>query len=282
MNRTKSQGIGIRAALWVALVGCMLQPGASRAQHEDAEAAALFQDIETNFTQEPAAFDLRVSLSYSEVSGNSNTSSGAVSLHLDRFWANRWGFVVQADGTYSSTRDSDEDAESYSLDMAVARKLSERFSLVLLEEWYRNRLAGLNNRVLVSLAGLWHLVDKPQWQFTVHAGLGTTHEEFATGGPDDDYASGLFEMQHGFVISPAASAGLVMTYHQDLGVSENYRFDGKLSLNVALNTRTKLRVEYDWKFDNQPVSSLTSRTDTVFSTGVTIQLTRKKQGDQGG
>ncbi len=277
MNRSKRQDIGIWTAMLVVLVGYSLLPGVSQAQQADADARALFQDIETDFAQAPDSLDLKITLTYSETSGNSNTSSGSGTLHLDRFWANKWGFVLLANGTYSTSRDVGVDAENYGLDMAVTRKLSERFSLVLLEEWHRNRLAGLDNQLLVTVAGLWHMADKPKWQLAIHAGLGSTHEEFSTGAPDDDYTSGLLEIQNGFVISKAASGLLKMTYHHDFDDSENYRFNGDLSLQAAINSRVQLTVAYSLRFDNQPVLPLTSRTDTLFSTGVTIQLTKKKQ-----
>ncbi len=282
MNRTERQDIGVWTAMLVALVGCSLLPGVARAQQPNTDTETLLQDIETDFAQAPGFLDLNMTLSYSETSGNSNTSSATGSLKLDRFWGNKWGFVLLANGTYSTTRDVGVDAENYGLDMAVTRKLSERFSLVLLEEWHQNRLAGLDNQLMVAVAGLWHVANKPKWQFAVHAGLGSTHEEFSTGAPDDDYTSGLLEIQNGFVISKAASGLLKMTYHHDLGDSENYRFNGDLSLQAAINPRVHLTVAYSLRFDNQPVPPLTSKTDTLFSTGVTIQLTGKKKSTQGG
>ncbi|HEX5716944.1 MAG TPA: DUF481 domain-containing protein, partial [Thermoanaerobaculia bacterium] len=64
------------------------------------------------------------------------------------------------------------------------------------------------------------------------------------------------------------------TWFPDLEESDDYRFQGHVNVQAALNKHLGVRVGYDLKYDNEPVQGF-SRMDTSTTASLVVQLGRK-------
>ena len=64
------------------------------------------------------------------------------------------------------------------------------------------------------------------------------------------------------------------TWFPDLEESDDYRFQGHVNVQAALNKHLGVRVGYDLKYDNEPVRGF-ERMDTSTTASLVVQLGRK-------
>ena len=72
-------------------------------------------------------------------------------------------------------------------------------------------------------------------------------------------------------LSDAASWNGQVTLFPDFTDFDDYRLEGHLGVQTALNRHLGLRLGYDLKFDNEPVAGF-GTTDTATTASVVLQL----------
>ena len=271
------------------VISAALASGVAMAQTAPGATGGLLHDyaqVGAKLGQAPGPYALNIVLAYTELSGSSDVTNLAPTLGFQKFWDNGWGLVAEGSAMHSTSSGATV-AENFNLDVALVRSLSKSFRAVLVNEWHRDVFKGLKNRNMLAAALLWKAVEQKKWSMMIHGGPAWHHEEFTNIPlmppmnpipPDENHFVGIMELSNNFTLSPTAMASLTLTYYEDFDESDNYRFDGDVSLQAQINSWLSFSLSYELKYDNRPA---VRTTDTAFVAGVNITLRGKGKPTSG-
>ena len=218
------------------------------------------------------AWDAKLGFSYQSTGGNTQTSSSGFEAGFSRAWRN-WSVEGNAAGV-SATRKHRRVAESYNALSRLKRRLKKRLLITLGLRWERNRFAGLDSRQTVDLSALWEIRDTPELKLRALGGLSFGREETVKGRPAADSFGGLLQLGGDFKLSDTATCDGQLTLFPNFDDTGDYRFQGHLGVQAALNRHLGLRLGYDLKYDHEPVKGF-GTTDTATTAALVVQLGRK-------
>ncbi|MEA2564458.1 MAG: putative salt-induced outer membrane protein [Acidobacteriota bacterium] len=220
----------------------------------------------------PPAWDLKLGFSYLATTGNADTSSAGFDARYVQEWSG-WGLEATA-AAVRATRNERETAEHYNSQVRGRRKLGDGTELTLGLQGERNRFAGIDARTLLDTSLLQPLFQSPEWKVQSLTGISWTREDPLGGRPESDNLGGLVQLQAAGKLSPTAELAGQTTWFPDLEEPDDYRFQGQVSVQAALNKHLGVRVGYDLKYDNEPVQGF-NRMDTSTTASLVLQLNRK-------
>ncbi len=223
--------------------------------------------------QAPApAWDLKLGFSYLATSGNTKVSSSSFDAAFHRAWR-AWSVEGSAAGV-AATKRNRRTAENYNAQARAKRRLLQRLQITLGLRWERNRFAGVDGRQTADVSALWEIRDAPGWKVRALAGLSLGREEPRGDRPPADSFGGLLQVSGDARLSATASWDGQVTLLPDFTDLEDYRVEGHLGLQAALNRHLGLRLAYDLKFDHEPVAGF-GTTDTATTAALVLQLGAK-------
>lgn len=231
--------------------GC-LAPAAARAQ-----------------TAPVPAWNLKLGLSHLATGGNTRTSSSSFDAAFHRAW--RTWSVEGSAAALAATKRHRRTAENYNAQARARRKLRDRLHITLGLRWERNRFAGLDGRRTADVSALWQIRDTPGWKLRALAGLSLGREDPRGGGAAAGSFGGLLQVSSDARLSEAASWDGRVTFLPDFTDLGDYRVEGHLGVQAALNRHLGLRLGYDLKLDNEPVAGF-GATDTATTASLVLQL----------
>jgi putative salt-induced outer membrane protein YdiY len=217
-------------------------------------------------------WDAKLSFSHLATSGNTQTSSSGFEAGFNRAWRD-WSVEGSAAGV-SAARKHRRTAESYNALGRLKRRLKKRLLVTLGLRWERNRFAGLDSRHTVDLSALWEIRDTPVLKLRALGGLSFGREEPVGSRPATDSFGGLLQLGGDFKLSDTATWDGQLTLFPNFNDAGDYRFQGHLGLQAALNRHLGLRLGYDLKYDHEPVKGF-GTTDTATTAALVVQLGRK-------
>jgi putative salt-induced outer membrane protein YdiY len=169
--------------------------------------------------------------------------------------------------------------ERAGLNLALARRFSDRFRLVLLEEIVRAPLDGLSVRNLLGGMLVWTPTVAGRIESSFYGGAGWAAERFSSGEPNANYGAGLAGATASVELSATAQLNLVASYTQDLASATNYKMGSSAALKAAVNSVLGLQVSYSLSYDHNPAGNR-ERTNSVISAGLTLGW--KGEAENGG
>lgn len=217
-------------------------------------------------------WDAKVGFSHLATSGNTQTSSSGFEAGFNRAWRD-WSVEGSAAGV-SATRKHKRTAESYNALTRLKRRLKKRLLITLGLRWERNRFAGLDSRHTVDLSALWEIRDTPVLKLRALGGLSFGREAPIRDRPAVESFGGLLQLGGDFKLSETAAWDGQLTLFPNFNDANDYRFQGHLGLQAALNRHLGLRLGYDLKYDHEPVKGF-GTTDTATTAALVVQLGRK-------
>jgi putative salt-induced outer membrane protein len=218
------------------------------------------------------AWDAKVGLSYLSTSGNSETSSGGFDAGFNRAWKS-WALEGSANGL-SATRKERRTVERFGAQARLKRRLRKFLQLTFGARWERDRFAGLDSRQTADVSLLWEIRETPNWKLRALAGLSAGREDPRGDRPMVDSFGALLQVNGDAKLSETASWDGQLTLFPNFDDWEDYRLQGKLGLQAALNQHLGLRLGYDLKYDHEPVPGFAT-TDTATTASLVLQLGAK-------
>ena len=220
-----------------------------------------------------AAWKLKLGFSYLSTSGNTETSSAGfdAAFHRQR---GAWALEGNA-AALAATKRRRNTAESYNLHLRakrrLGRKLKRAVQLTAGVRGERNRFAGIDARSVLDVSVAVPLVEKPSAKITLLAGLSWSREEPRGPRAVQDSFGGLAQVGGEGKLTPTSTWNSEVTYFPSFAHSEDYRVNGKLALQAALNRHLALRLSCDVKYDHLPVKGFAT-TDTATTASLVVQL----------
>ncbi len=238
-----------------ALAASCLVPSAARAQADSVP-----------------AWSLKVGFSYLATSGNTETSASSFDAAFHRAWRT-WSLEGNAASVAAAKRHR-RTAENYNAQVRIKRRLRKRLQLTHGLRWERDRFAGLDARQTADVSVLWEVRDTPGAKLRVLGGLSLGREDPRGDRPMADSLGGLLQVSGDARISETASWEGEVTLFPDFDDPDDYRVQGRVGLQCALNRHLGLRLGYGLKYDHQPVPGFAT-TDTATTAALTLQLGKK-------
>lgn len=221
-------------------------------------------------------WDLKLGLSYLATSGNAETSSSGFDAAWNRAWK-KWSLEGSANAV-SATRRRRNTAESYNGQVRAKRRLGrilkKALHLTAGLRAERNRFAGIDARTGADVSLLWPVAETPALKLRILSGLSLTREEPRGNRPVKSSFGGLFQVAGDGRLSETATWEGLVTFLPDFDNFEDYRVNGKLGVQAALNRHLGVRVGYDWKYDHEPVVGFDT-TDATTNVSLILQLGRR-------
>lgn len=266
-------------ALAFVLVLSMLSTTAATGQHSELDATDHVEsDIKDVVAQDLAAspYNLKLSLSYDESSGNTNTRAGSANFELQKFW-DKWGLATKA--SVSQKEDVVKTEEKYDFDLFVSRRLRDNLSLVLLGQWQRDVFKGLDQQLVIGLGFRWDVIDREGWDLTFLGAPAWSREEFTDSSSVQELNVVLLELRNSKSLSATTDLSMIASYYASLEDSEDYRFDGEIELETAINSYFAMGLEYTLEYDHLPAAGRVT-TDKTFTAYLSFKWAGKP--DAGG
>jgi putative salt-induced outer membrane protein len=218
-------------------------------------------------------WDLKLGFSYTATGGNTETSSAGFDAGYLR-QGRKWSFEGSSNAV-SVTKRGRRTAESYNLLGRLKRKLRKKLQLTAGLRGERNRFAGIDSRALADVSLQWPLAEAAAWKLGLLAGLSLSREEPRGERPATEAFGGLVQLNGDGKLSETATWDGQLTFFPSFDDLEDYRLNGRLGLQAALNRHFGVRLGYDLKFDNEPVPGFETM-DTTTTASLVLQLGRKK------
>ncbi len=227
------------------------------------------QQAEASPEASSASWQGHLRLGYNSTRGNADSTGLNVSGDLTGS-ATGWGFVSTGK-IVRATADGRTVAESYEFLVAPSKVLNDSFDLVALQRAYVNEFAGL--RVRNSLLGgpRWWAHRTDRWQLNAAAGLGWEHEDYSGMTESVDLFATALALNSTLKASDTSTFVAMLAAILDNGNASNYRMEMDLKLQAMIYSWFGLQLEWDLKFDNEPVDA-PDQWDSIVSAGVTFSF----------
>ena len=254
MGSTGHNAIGLKRFLRIsALAVCLSGVGPGVAAQETSAAKRLSNATEvgvinTTGNTEVLTFSFQNTLAY------------AFSPRL----SGRWDLFV-----LYGEQDKEQNAERYSTDLRGDYRLDARRYTYLLGGWLRDEFAGFLNRYYIG-PGLGHkFLDDQTHLLAGELGLNLTQEEYVTREKEKFLETRLYG-RYAYTFGEGKQFLQSLEYLQDIETGANYKVLSKTALTSALTKILALRIAYEIRYQNRPVSESLSKTDTTFSGSLVV------------
>jgi putative salt-induced outer membrane protein YdiY len=211
--------------------------------------------------------------SYLSTSGNSEASSAG----FDAAWSRqRGGWTVEGTAAaLAAAKRRRNTAESYTLQVRGKRRLGAKLRRALQLtaglRGERNRFAGIDARSVLDVSLAVPLVEKANVKLTLLTGLSWSREEPRGPRLANESVGGLAQVGGEGKLTPTSTWNGEVTFFPSFEESDDYRVNGRLALQAALNRHLGVRLSCDVKYDHQPVAGFAS-TDTATTASLVVQL----------
>ncbi len=216
---------------------------------------------------------LNAGLSFISTSGNSDTSSGGLSIDYERSFS-LWG-IQAGTSVLQTTKDGDTVAEKFGIYGRGNRAFSDRISLTTGWRGEQNRFAGIDLRSVVDLGVSWKAIQGTRWEMETSGSVTWNHEDQVGSATSADNIGLLLSAVSEVKISDSASTTQKVVVEPNLEDSDDYRVDVMITVESSLTGLLALRFGFNYRYDNDPVTGF-EKTDTETTASLVVKLARGK------
>ena len=217
------------------------------------------------------SWKLDAGLSFIATSGNSDTSSGGLSIDYERSFS-VWGLEAGM-SALQTTEEGNTVAEKYGVFGRGNRALSDRLSLTMGWRGEQNRFAGIDLRSVVDLGISWKAIQTPKWEMETSGSATWNHEDQVGLAGNADNIGLLLSAISAVKFSDSASTTQKVVVEPNLEDSDDYRVDVLITVESSLTGLLALRFGFNYHYDNDPVAGF-EKTDTETTASLVVKLAR--------
>jgi len=209
-------------------------------------------------------------LSFVSTSGNTDTTTGGLEFLLDRK-PEPWGLAFVARGNRAE-QDGETTAENYLVAARVLRTLSERWEGYGGLQYSRDPFAGLDGRLVASVGATYLAVESAKHKLSFDMGLAYTSEDRVPPEPDVSFPGGEFGLIWEWKLSENAKLTERFMYYPNFDDSADWRVASLTGLESAINSWLALKLSFDLRYRNEPISEEYESTDTTTTASVVFNF----------
>lgn len=220
---------------------------------------------------EEAPLKARAELSFVNTSGNTNTQTVVARLEakkeglVNRYYANGNFLRVEDSGTESSNK--------LKLEGRWERVLTRRAFGLVTAGWLRDRFSGYDMRAWGGPGVGYDIIKSGAHTLKASATLLWYHDEFSTGADASErYLSARAGADYAWKVRENLSFAQTLDYNTSLKETDRYFIDSITSVEVKVNGRVSLGVNYTVNFQNRPPAPDLRHTDTALLTALIIDF----------
>lgn len=253
----------------VLLLACLVWPAAASAQTPGAVSTQIGTVTEQVIMRPAVPWAVEFGASGDMTRGSTDTTNFGGSGLWQRDWA-KWRMVTTGGAGLQRTGDTTH-VERYSMDIAFARTLTDKFRLVLLNDWARSPFEGLDHQNATGGVLVW-LPDSPKkLGLGVFGGMAYAFEAYTLPIPDQHFATSLAGASATYFFTEQNTLGALLLHSLDLSDPGNYRMGLRVSLQSRVAGGVGLQATYEYSYDHEPVATIEDRHQTL-SLGVNLRL----------
>jgi len=211
------------------------------------------------------AADNTITLSFSQTSGNSDTTTMAASYQFGKEIA-EWSFSSTGDYLYKED-DGDETANKLKIDNSLDRKLTEKIALGVINFLYIDRFSGYDFRGGIGPAVFY----KPFDNLSLSVGATYTYNNY-TDGSTDSYAQGEVKGNYERKLFENLLFSQSLSYQVSFEDSDDYFVHSKTSFKVPFSTNLAMSVSYLIDYQNLLPEGTEYHTDKTLLVGITYKF----------
>lgn len=250
-------------------IACLLWPAAAVAQTPGAVSTQIGTITEQVIMRPAMPWAVEFGASGDLNRGSTDTTNFGGSGLWQRDWT-KWRMVTSA-GAGIQRAGSTTHLERYSVDIALARTLTERFRLVLLNDWTRSPFEGLDHQNATGGVLVW-LPDSPEkLGLGVFGGMAYAFEAYTLPIPSQHFATSLAGASATYFFTEQNTLGALLLHSLDLSDPGNYRMGLRVSLRSRVAGAVGMQATYEYGYDHEPVATIEARHQTL-SIGANLRL----------
>jgi len=206
-----------------------------------------------------------VNLSYSQTSGNSDTSTLSFSYTLKKEWKES---SVSSQGSYLYKESSGkESANRLDVSNAYERALNKRLSLVLNNFIFSDKFSGYNLRFGAG-PGLKVNISE---NLSLATNVTYVYNNY-TESPNESYYQGEVKANYTRQITDTVTFTQLLSYQVSFKNSQDYFIHSKSQLSVPISEKLSLTVTYQVDYQNLLPEGVNYHTDKLFLTGISYSF----------
>jgi putative salt-induced outer membrane protein len=228
---------------------------------------SVFSASSIGFTEDKKKpWNNQAELSFVSTSGNSDTENLSIKNKFE-FQSSEKIKLVWKVSALRGEADGVSSSESYATSLRGDYKYSEPIFIFLDTGWEQDKFAGTKSKINVGPGVGYKLLTGPKHTLTTEAG-GNYVTEKNTDGTDNSYANGRLFSEYGYQFNKDSKFAQTLEYLHDFDNSSNYNANSETSVTTAFTDIFSIKIGYTVKYDNEPLSSAFTKTDTVLSTSI--------------
>jgi putative salt-induced outer membrane protein len=214
---------------------------------------------------------LRAELSYVNTSGNTDTQTLAGKLDLkkegpvNRYFAN--GSYLKAEGSGTDTSDK------LVVENRYERVLTERYFGLFTVGYLSDKFSGYDFRAYAGPGAGIEIINKPKQRLQGLLSILYNHDEFSRGTESaDDYVTARATGKYEWKALENLTFKETLDYFTSVEETEVYFVDSVTALEVKVNGRISVGMNYTVNYQNRPPSAELRHTDTTLLTTLIIDF----------
>ena len=169
----------------------------------------------------------------------------------------------------SGKQNDEKSAERYGTDLRLDNFFSFGTYAYLLGSWLQDKFAGYDNRYSFGPGIGQKLVDGPRHYLKAEIGCNWTREDYSSA-ETESFLEGRASGRYEYLVSEISKFSQKLEYLHDFDDPSNYKIESVTALTTALTKVLAIKIAYDVRYQNRPVSEDIKKTDTIFSASLVV------------
>ncbi len=179
--------------------------------------------------------------------------------------------VFKFSGAFLRASNADiESAYNWNLGLRYERELTDTVSIYLGQNVESDKFQNILQRYNTDIGGKYFFNKEESFKWFGEAGYRFTRTNYTTSFKNDNYLRVYTEAERAF--NKEVSAKFWLEYLPNITVSEAYKINSELSLSAALSNVFSVKSGYLVRYDNQPITGVTFKTDSTFTTALVAKF----------
>lgn len=204
--------------------------------------------------------------SYVKTDGNSDITTLALGNILKYKFSEIFDASWRLKALYGEA-DGQRNAENYMTEFRGNYLVSKRLYAYGLLGWFRDVFAGFDQRYYGGAGAGYKFLDGPKHLLDGEAGLNYTFEEYVDN-TDDDFPEARVFGQYQYAFNEKNRFSQTLEFLDNLNESNKYKAVSVSAVIAQLSTSFSLKVSYEVRYNNKPVSADLENTDTMLGAAI--------------
>jgi putative salt-induced outer membrane protein len=196
-------------------------------------------------------------------SGNSDMRTLSFKNRLEYDFSDRVMGTWDLSALYGR-QDGQKNAERYTTDLRADYSLDGPVYLFVMGGWLQDEFAGFNNRYYIGPGVGRSFMDGPYHYLKGEVGLNWAREEYV-GADSEDFLEGRGFGLYEYAFSDRSRFLQSLEYLQDFNDTDNFKIISHTAVTAALTRLIAIRIGYEIRYQNRPITSDIKETDTILS-----------------